>query len=50
MFDQKGKVYRTIAAAIKVQNVTPDIANFFSTWLWALFTLSAVYDAFRLHL
>lgn len=31
MFDEKGEVYKTIAAAIKIQNATPDIANLFST-------------------
>lgn len=47
IFDEKGEFYKTIAAAIKIQNATPDIANLFSTWLWAL-TLSAVRDVFRL--
>lgn len=31
MFDEKGKVHTTIAAATAIQNVTPDIADLLST-------------------
>lgn len=42
----EGKVYKTIAVAIKMQNTTPDIAKVFS----GHFLHSAVYDVLRLHL